>query len=223
MAKFNLALSDRWDTLRQWRDRLPNARLRRLEDIEAIKQLKHRYFIACDGKDAEGFKQCFVEGAGQVQIAFGRIGDFNDRDALTATFSKLACEDHIVEMHHAQNPVIELLSDDAAQARWGLYYFMINTQERSCTQLGGHYNDRYVKRDGRWLISASEFVATSTYLSSVADDVCRPLFVGAAAPTAIDDPARQASPKPAPDEPPSAPADAQAEEPTGRNGPAAAP
>ena len=181
------------DALRRWLQRPLEERLQALEDIEAIKQLKHRYLVACDGKDVDAFRDCFVAGAGQVQIAFGRIGDFDDRDALAETFRNLACHEHIVETHHAQNPLIERLGPEAARGRWGLHYYMIDTQSQRCTQLGGHYNDHYVKRDGDWKIDASEFVVTSTQLASTQDGAWRLLFAGAAAPVEVDDPSQQAA------------------------------
>jgi hypothetical protein len=36
-------------------------RIQKLEDIEAIKQLKARYWFACDQRDAQGIKDCFVD------------------------------------------------------------------------------------------------------------------------------------------------------------------
>ena len=195
MARFDFSPLS---ALRRWLGQLLDGRraldgrLRALEDIEAIKQLKHRYLIACDAKDVDGFRDCFAAGAGAVRIAFGRIGDFDDRDALAETFRNLACHPHIVETHHAQNPVIELLGADAARGRWGLHYFMIDARDGRCTQLGGHYDDRYARRDGRWRIIASEFTVTSTHVVESSDAGLRAAFSGVAAPVEIDDPARQA-------------------------------
>lgn len=165
-------------------------RIQVLEDIEAIKQLKHRYFLCCDRKQPAAVRDCFVDGP--MTIDYGRIGVFDNADAMVEVFAQLACQEHIVEMHHAQNPQIGLTSPTTAKATWGLYYYMINTDEDSVTQLGGYYDDEYVKVDGHWKISATRYAVTSTVLLSTASDSVRSIFAGRTAPTAIDDPSRQA-------------------------------
>ncbi len=165
-------------------------RLHRLESLEAIRELKSRYFRACDTKDAEAMRDCFD--AGVIDIRFGRIGDFSSREELVAVFSELACHDHIVEMHHGQNPLIEVLDADSARGDWGLYYYLIDTQRQIVTQLGGGYQDEYRRVDGHWKISASEFSVSSTQILSLAEGAVAALFAGRVAPVEIDDPQAQA-------------------------------
>ncbi len=162
-----------------------------LEDIEAIRQLKHRYFFACDQKRPADVLACFA--AGTVAIDYGRIGVFDNAADMLAVFTALACQEHIVEMHHAQNPQISVLDATRAEATWGLYYFMINTRERSVTQLGGYYLDGYRKIGGEWKISSTVFHVTSTQILDLGEGMARVIFAGRNAPAAIDDPARQAS------------------------------
>ncbi|MDE0950394.1 MAG: nuclear transport factor 2 family protein [Halioglobus sp.] len=57
----------------------PEQGLARLEAIEDIRQLRTRYFHACDSKQLEIVCECFPEG--EVELRYG----------------------HIVEMHHGQN------------------------------------------------------------------------------------------------------------------------
>lgn len=171
-------------------ERTLEQRIQALEDIEAIKQLKHRYFLCCDRKQPQAVRDCFVDGP--MTIDYGRIGVFDNADAMVEVFERLACQEHIVEMHHAQNPQIELTSPTTAKATWGLYYYMINTHDDSVTQLGGCYDDEYTRVDGHWKISATRYTVTSTVLLSMASDTVRSIFAGGAAPAAIDDPSRQA-------------------------------
>ena len=114
-----------------------------LEDIEAIRQLKHRYFFFCDRKRPADVLACFAPG--EVRIDYGRIGQYASAADMVEVFTALACQEHIVEMHHAQNDQIEILDATRAAATWGLYYFMINTRDRTVTQLGGYYLDEYRK------------------------------------------------------------------------------
>jgi tRNA (guanosine-2'-O-)-methyltransferase len=85
-------------------------------------------------------------------------------EQLVAVFSELACHDHIVEMHHGQNPRIEVHDDSHASGRWGLYYYLIDTRQHTVTQLAGFYEDDYVLVDGRWMICKSTYQVTSTQI-----------------------------------------------------------
>lgn len=139
-------------------------RLRTLEDVEAIRQLKARYLACCDLKDPQSMRDCFAPGP--VLIDYGRIGVFEDRDQLVAIFQQLGCHPHVVEMHHGVNPQIDVLDDTHARGTWGLHYQMIDTQSRAITQLGAHYDDEYRKINGHWKISATRCVVTSTLIAS---------------------------------------------------------
>jgi hypothetical protein len=165
-------------------------RIQVLEDIEAIRALKHRYFFACDQKRPAEVLACFAPG--EIELDYGRIGRFSRAADMVKVYTELACQPHIVEMHHAQNPQIRVLDATRAEATWGLYYFMINTRDRNVTQLGGYYVDGYRKFDGEWKIAASTFHVTSTELLDLAEGIARVIFAGASAPATIDDPARQA-------------------------------
>jgi hypothetical protein len=165
-------------------------RLERLEAIEAIKQLKARYFFACDNKQPDQVRGCFVDGA--MVIDYGRIGAFSNADDMVAVFARLACEDHIVEMHHAQNPQITVHSRERASALWGLYYYMIDTRARSVTQLAGFYEDEYRCVAGQWKISQTRYQVTSTQLLDWSEGLARVVFAGRQAPAAVDDPTAQA-------------------------------
>jgi hypothetical protein len=167
------------------------SRLQALEDSEAIKRLKYDYLFFSDHKLPEKMRECFAPG--KVAINYGRIGTFESRDELIAVFDQLACAEHIVEMHHAQNPRVDLLSAKEARGVFGLYYFMIDTIENTVTQLGGYYEDEFKKLDGHWKITATTFIVTSTQIMDVGDGLAKLLFAGSSAPLEIDDPSRQAS------------------------------
>lgn len=165
-------------------------RLARLEAIEAIKQLKARYFHACDTKQVAGIRECFAPG--RIELRYGRIGEFTDREQLVDIFSELACHDHIVEMHHGQNPQIEVHDAGHASGQWGLYYYLIDTRQQTVTQLAGFYRDTYVCRDGQWLISESDYEVASTQIFALSEGLAKVVFAGSQAPAELDDPGKQA-------------------------------
>ncbi|MEQ8802803.1 MAG: nuclear transport factor 2 family protein, partial [Haliea sp.] len=88
------------------------AQVSALRDIEAIRTLKFRYLNACDDKQPELVRDCFAPG--RVDINFGHIGTFDDREAFVAVFVELGCHDHIVDMHHAENMIVDLTGPDSA-------------------------------------------------------------------------------------------------------------
>lgn len=165
-------------------------RLARLEAIEEIKQLKARYFHACDTKQVDRIRECFAPG--KIALRYGRIGEFTDREQLVDVFSELACHDHIVEMHHGQNPQIEVRDAVHATGQWGLYYYLIDTRQQTVTQLAGFYQDTYICREGQWLMSQSDYEVASTQIFDLSGGMARAIFAGSQAPAELDDPGKQA-------------------------------
>ncbi|WP_028628146.1 nuclear transport factor 2 family protein [Metapseudomonas resinovorans] len=130
-------------------------RLARLEALEAIRRLKHRYLNACDLKDVEAIRACFAEG--EVAIDYGPVGTFRDRDSFVALYQSLACNERVIDLHHGANPEVELVAEDEARARWALYYFNLDAETGATRQLGGFYQDRYRCIDGAWKIVETVF------------------------------------------------------------------
>lgn len=152
------------------------ARIARLEAIEAIQQLKHRYFRACDTKQLDVMRDCFVDGP--MHIDYGAVGTFAHRDALVALFEKIGCHPHMVEMHHGQNPEITITGARSATGIWGLFYYLINTQEQTLTQLGGFYHDEYRCDDGQWRISSTAFRVHSMQVHQLIDGMVQSVMAG---------------------------------------------
>lgn len=134
-------------------------RLQQLEAAEAIKELKYRYLNACDEKQVDQVLACFAPG--KITIDFGHIGQFESREAFVDVFKELGCHDHIVDMHHAQNPIVTLIDADHAKAKICLRFLSMNTRDKTRVQLGGHYDDEYRRIDGQWLIVSSRFTVTA--------------------------------------------------------------
>lgn len=151
-------------------------RLQRLEDAEAIRNLKSRYFACCDAKDPQGMRACFVDGP--VAIDFGVVGKFDRADPLVAVYTQIACHPHMVERHHGSNPQIEVIDATRARGTWSLAYELIDTQNRKLTQLAGFYEDEYRRVAGGWRISATRFVATSTLSFDLAEGLAKVVFAG---------------------------------------------
>lgn len=131
------------------------ARIARLEALEAIQRLKHRYLNACDLKQVETIRDCFAEG--EILIDYGPLGSFRDRDSFVAVYRELACQPRVIDLHHGSNPEIDLLNEDEAAARWALCYFNLDAETGATRQLGGFYQDRYRREGGQWRIVETAF------------------------------------------------------------------
>lgn len=156
------------------------ARLQRLEDIEAIRQLKARYFHACDQKDVPVIRDCF--GAGEILIDYGAIGRFTRREDFIAVFQQMACHSSVIDMHHGQNAQIQWHSVDSASAMWDLYFFQMNTETSVLTQLAGHYEDRYARQEGDWVIVETLFRVTSSLILQHESGALTLLHMGSSVP-----------------------------------------
>ncbi|GAA4660452.1 nuclear transport factor 2 family protein [Gordonia humi] len=148
-------------------------RIAALEAIEAIKNLKHGYWRACDAKDPEGFAASFVpEGA---VIDYGPLGRFDDAAPMVEIFRTVACRRvdgryRVLDMHHGSHPQIELTSHDAAVGRWSLRFRQVDTVERTETVTVGEYDDEYRFSDGAWRMSVCRFTQRWSITRPLSDD-----------------------------------------------------
>ena len=121
-------------------------RITRLEDIEAIKQLKARYCEICDD----------MHNPDRITSVFAKNGIWESPD-----FGKAQGHDAIRELfqgfqnmfsfsqHNITNPIIEVTGNRAT----GIWYIMgpwTNTEDEKEIWMTARYEDDYVKVDGVW-------------------------------------------------------------------------
>lgn len=124
-------------------------RVRRLEDIEAIKQLKYRYWRFLDLKQWDDMRACFAPDA-TVCYSSGKY-ELRGVDAIIGFLSQaLGAASGSVTIHQGHHPEIELLGDDRAHGTWALYNYMFNVAQNRGIRIGAYYEDRYVRRAGEW-------------------------------------------------------------------------
>lgn len=134
-------------------------RVCQLEDERAIRELKARYLRACDLKDIETVRDTLLpEGA---VIEFEGFPRFDDREPFVAIYRELGCAPGIFDIHHGANGIVALTGEDEATGRWSLLFHNVNLAARTLTQMGVEYEDRYVRRDGRWWIAETRSRRTS--------------------------------------------------------------
>jgi hypothetical protein len=124
-------------------------RLKRLEDIEAIKQLKYRYWRHLDLKEWDELARTFAPDA-TVCYSSGKY-EFRGVDVIMKFLSDSLGEARgSVTIHQGHHPEIELLGDDTARGTWALYNYMFNIKENRGIRIGAYYEDEYVKLGGAW-------------------------------------------------------------------------
>ena len=121
-------------------------RIRVLEDIEAIKQLKSRYCNVCDtGYDPDRITELFTEDG---IWEGGEFGTATGHAALRKMFEGLQKAVSFAQ-HNAMNPVIEV-AGDRARGTWYLFCpYTSRAKEQACW-IAGNYRDDYVKVNGVW-------------------------------------------------------------------------
>jgi uncharacterized protein (TIGR02246 family) len=122
-----------------------------MDDIEAIKQLKARYFRTMDTKDWAGMRQVFADDLVMDTTAAGG-GVVSGADEFLA-FLEPALAD-AVTVHHGHMPEIEVTSPTTATGIWALQDLIVFPD--GTRMLGfGHYHEAYVKLGEEWRISSS--------------------------------------------------------------------
>jgi ketosteroid isomerase-like protein len=121
-------------------------RITRLEDIEAIKQLKARYCEICDDRhNPDRIATLFAEDAIWESGDFGKAEGHAAIRELFRDFQKMFS----FSQHNIMNPIIAVDGDRAT----GIWYIMgpwTYTENNDEKWLALRYDDDYVKTGGEW-------------------------------------------------------------------------
>ncbi len=122
-----------------------------MDDIEAIKQLKARYFRAMDTKDWAGMRAVFTDDVVLDTTASGGSVVSGADEFMTFLQEVLA---GTVTVHQGHMPEIELTSSTTATGVWALNDIVIWPDGTRLTGYG-HYYETYKKVGGDWKIKSS--------------------------------------------------------------------
>lgn len=141
-------------------------RLARLEAVEQIERIKYRYLRACDAKDPDAMRECFVKDG--AEIDYGPLGTFAGRDQLVDLYSGLALRRNegtwlYHDIHHGHHPDIEVTGDGRATGRWTLSFMRVNLEAQTIEQASIEYSDSYEVEDGAWKIKASKVTPLTSF------------------------------------------------------------
>ena len=118
-----------------------------LVEIEEIKQLKARYFRLMDQKLWDEWGDVFTEDA---TLQYGpNSGDiFEGKKGIVKGLRNVLKD--AITAHHGHMPEIEITGDATATGIWAMFDYV---EMPGITLKGyGHYEEKYVKDDGKWKI-----------------------------------------------------------------------
>ena len=123
-------------------------RITRLEDLEAIKQLKARYCEICDDDhDPSRITSIFTEDAVWEGRGIGKAQGHAEIRKLFEGFQKnISFSQHMV-----MNPIIEL-NGDHAHGTWYFFGPFTFRQGNQAKWQAARYQEDYVKANGEWKI-----------------------------------------------------------------------
>ena len=127
----------------------------RLDAIEAIRQLKARYFRCIDTKDWAGLAAVFASDAVMDMTSEG--SGITTGAAEIAEFVRTCGIEPAQTVHHGHNPEITITSDTSATGLWPMEDMLRwpdGTFQLKTLHGYGHHHETYERIDGQWLIKS---------------------------------------------------------------------
>jgi hypothetical protein len=129
-----------------------------VNDIEAIRVLKARYFRTMDTKDWGGMRQVFTDDV-QIDTSEAGGGVVHGADEFIAFLQEAL--GGAVTVHHGHMPEIELTSEETATGIWALADIVIWPNGMRLDGYG-HYHESYEKGADGWRIKTSRLTRLHT-------------------------------------------------------------
>ena len=123
---------------------------RRLSDIEAIKNLRHRYWRCVRERLWDDLIDCYAEDAA---ADFGNGLEFHGKEAITKFYKDIVAQGGGRLFPQGHNPELEITGDKTAKGLWLIDVLTVDAHADTGTRLGVLYDEEYVKEKGDWKIS----------------------------------------------------------------------
>ena len=148
-----------------------NKRIETIRAINDIKNLKFKYWNACDLKKPVEILNCFC--SENIYINFEDFGIFSSAQDMVKKYEINSCHDHLIEQHAGKNQIIKLLSTNKASGFWSLSYSLIDTLKNINLYITGTYEDIYVRDESNnWLIKETVFKKRTSMYRSLSSGQC---------------------------------------------------
>ena len=127
-------------------------RVRHLEDVDALRNLKAEYAAACDDNyDPDRLAALFVEDATWESQGMGR---HEGREAIREFFRSISGH-FVFALHYGLNPQIEV-DGDTARAKWYLFMPCTVGDTGKAMWRAGLDEEEYVRVDGKWMYKSKK-------------------------------------------------------------------
>ncbi len=133
-----------------------------MDDVEAIKRLKARYFRTMDTKDWQEMRQVFADDV-VVDTSASGGSVVSGADEFIAFLEPVLRE--AITVHHGHMPEIEITSPSTATGIWALQDVIV-WSDGTRLQGYGHYHETYERVDGEWRIKSSTLTRLHVDVSS---------------------------------------------------------
>ena len=133
--------------------------LERLSIVDAVRQLKARYFRTLDSKDWAAYENVFTPDLmADMRNANGQWDEGQmTRGAATYVANLAPLLQDVITVHHGHSPEIEVLSSGEATGIWAmedkLWPGSASPLPFQHLHGYGHYHERYMLGEGEWRIS----------------------------------------------------------------------
>ncbi|HUC35930.1 MAG TPA: nuclear transport factor 2 family protein [Acidimicrobiales bacterium] len=129
-----------------------------MDDVEAIRRLKARYFRTMDTKDWDAMRQVFTD---DVVIDTSEAGGDVVRGADAFMTYLRGALGGAVTVHQGHMPEIDIISETTATGIWALNDVVIWPDGMRLDGYG-HYHETYEKSAGEWRIKSSKLTRLHT-------------------------------------------------------------
>lgn len=127
-------------------------------EIEAIRQLKYRYFRFLDQKKLDDLAGLLVPDC-TSSYHNGRYS-FSDRNGIIEFLRGTIGQPFLLTMHQGHHPEIELTSATEAKGAWYLNDVVLHTMKKRRLEGNGFIEERYRKVGGEWKIAHTGYRRT---------------------------------------------------------------
>lgn len=127
-----------------------------LEEIESIRRLKYRYCRCIDTANIPELKELFTEDASVSYVGGSYRFEVKGRAAILEALENAFHADAIA-MHHVNHPEIDIVSPSEATGVWYLKDWFLDLRHKIITDGTALYRDRYLKKNGHWLIQHASY------------------------------------------------------------------
>ena len=126
-----------------------------LSQVRAIEELKYRYLRGVDLKDWDVLSSTLAEDA--TASYSGGVVTLSGRDAIVKYMRDNLGSETRITSHKVHHPEITLSEDGTASGVWALEDVVIDLDDGIRIKGAAYYDDRYVLKDGAWLIQATGY------------------------------------------------------------------